>query len=142
MQIRRRLKRNMRRALTTSLTPERSAPTTIANDLNSYGNLEHGLQQLDSSRGGETCATFRFLRWCLNLGIGVPLFHGCTAASNKLTPLIDDSRAIDETQMPLGATPIRLFSQPPHPWREVRGTFRMLLLHLETFGANLLKDFG
>ena len=66
MQIRRRLKRNMRRALTTSLTPERSAPTTIANDLNSYGNLEHGLQQLDSSRGGETCATFRFLRWCLN----------------------------------------------------------------------------
>jgi hypothetical protein len=43
MQIRRRLKRNMRRALTTSLTPERSAPTTIANDLNSYGNLEDGL---------------------------------------------------------------------------------------------------
>jgi len=66
----------------------------------------------------------------LELGIGVPLFHGCTAASNKLTPLIDDSRAIDERQMPLGATPIRLFSQPPHPWREVRQPFRRFRLIL------------
>ena len=83
MQIRRRLKRNMRRALTTSLTPERSAPTTIANDLNSYGNLEHGLQQLDSSRGGRDLRHVWISSKVASVGASVTVGHEGAGESSK-----------------------------------------------------------
>ena len=78
----------------------------------------------------------------LELGIGVPLFHGCTAASNKLTPLIDDSRAIDERQMPLGLAPRRLSGNPPPRWRKVRQPISQILLDFESVGGTLRADLG